>query len=90
MRQLSRRADRRGAVLSSENEGAEAPARAGSVSRGFCLQLAPVPSCKSEATAELMTARLGELVNAENGTYRPALCLLLRRACLLRVKKGRH
>src|SRR5262249_4750202 len=47
----------------------------------------PRPSCQGEATVELMTARLRELVNTRRETYRPVLCLSLRRACLLRVKR---
>jgi hypothetical protein len=48
----------------AKNERAEAPAGIGRVCRGFCLQLTPVPVAMFEATFELMTARLAELVNA--------------------------
>jgi hypothetical protein len=44
-------------------QGAEAPARRGHVPR-LLPATDPRPSCKGEATVELMTARLVELVNA--------------------------
>jgi hypothetical protein len=40
----------------------------------------PRPSCEGNATVELMTVRLAELVNARMGTYRLVLCLRSRRA----------
>jgi hypothetical protein len=47
-------------------EGAEAPAGSGSMSRGFCLEQLTPSQLRVEAMVELMTARLAELVNAEN------------------------
>ena len=38
--------------------------------RGFCLTTDALTSCEVEATVELMTVRLAELVNAKKGTYR--------------------
>ena len=40
------------------------PSEKGARAEASALQPAPVPSCDAEPTLELMTVRLGELVNA--------------------------
>ena len=48
----------------------------------------PSPVATVEATLELMTARLAELVNARVGNLQARFVFMLSRACLLREKRG--